>query len=93
MPLNAGTNYNPADFSTNTASMAAEMEKAFLNEYKKVMDTPDAPKTEDLNQMRMLFAAVAQGVVNYLKDHHDDFKVTVNAGGLGDYTGTVSNIE
>lgn len=94
MPLNAGTNYNPSDFSNSTASMAAAIEDAFKTEWPKIMGDAPAPSTpEDLNQMRLLFAAIAQGVVKYLQLHHDDFKVTVNAGGLGDYTGTVSEIE
>lgn len=97
MPLNPGTNENPADFtesSSHWVSMVAAMEYAFKTEWPKVMKNTQAPsKDEELNQMRLLFAAVAQGVVNYLKEHPEDFKVIVDAPGIGEYTGTVSKIE
>lgn len=97
MPLNPGSNDNPADFTASSShwvSMVAAMEHAFKTEWPKVMDDmPPPSKPEELNQMRLLFAAIAQGVVKYLQEHPDDFKVTVNAPGVGDYTGTVSEIK
>jgi len=97
MPLNPGTNYNPADFTPSTinwASMAAAMEYAFKIEWPKVMgDAPAPEKPEELNQMRLLFAAIAQGVVKYLQEHPTDFKVTVTDTGTGTDTGTVTQID
>lgn len=87
MALIPGTNSNPIEFQY---SMANAMMTAFLNEWPYVMG--DAPKPENLNQMKLLFAAVAQGVVNHLKAHATDFEVTVTDSGTGFDKGTVTKI-
>lgn len=61
MALKAGT---IADFSD---SMAEAIENAFLEEWPEAMGGADKPETNP--QMRLLFVAVAQGVVRYLTDH------------------------
>jgi hypothetical protein len=87
MPVNlkAGTK---ADYD---ASMASAMEKAFLDEWDTFMPGADAPAMSD--QMRLMFVAIAQGVVNHLKANHDAFKVTARQTSSDIYTGTVSSIE
>jgi hypothetical protein len=71
--LKAGT---LADFAS---SMAAYMEKAMQNEWLAVKGTalPSGPGDED---RKILFAAVAQGVLKYLYDHRADIS-TLSAGG------------
>lgn len=61
MALKAGT---IGDFSD---SMAEVIENAFLEEWPEAMGGADKPETNP--QMRLLFVAVAQGVVRYLTDH------------------------
>lgn len=75
MALKAGIR---ADY---TNSMAQAMEKAFLDEWPKIMDS-DEPKPEMTDQMRLLFIAVAQGVVRHLVNNPDSFKVLFPGGGL-----------
>jgi hypothetical protein len=88
MPLKPGTNDNGLTLS---ASMAEAMVNAFLAEWPKVMGN-ETPPPESLDQMKLLFAAVAQGVVLHLQQHATDFKVTVNGPSSIDYTGTVTQI-
>ncbi len=88
MPLKPGTNHSTTEFAD---SMAEAMVTAFNNEWKYVMDK--APKPESLDQIKLLFAAVAQGIVEHLKLHATDFKVTVNSSGSGNYKGTVTQID
>ena len=73
------------------ASMASAMEAAFMSEWHNYMNGADAPAMND--QMRLMFVAIAQGVVNHLKANHDAFKVTATQTTSGIYTGTVSAIE
>ena len=89
MPLKAGTNFNPSGFAD---SMAATMIESFKSEWPLVMGN-DVPLPESLDQMKLLFAAVAQGVVRHLQQHATDFKVTVNGPSSIDYTGTVTEID
>ena len=72
-------------------SMASAMEEAFKNEWHNYMDGAAPPKMND--QMRLMFVAIAQGVVNHLKANHDAFKVTVTQTANSISTGTVSIIE
>lgn len=84
MPLKAGT------IDDMSASMAQAMIDAFNNDWGKVMG--DAPKPDNTDQMKLLFTAVAQGVVQHLKAHATDFEVTVTDSGTGTDTGTVTKI-
>lgn len=64
-------------------SMAEAMEKAFIDLWPKIMNTEGEEDPEKripviTNHFRMIFVAVAQGVVQHLVDHADAFKVTVN---------------
>jgi hypothetical protein len=88
MPLKAGTNTDPFGFAD---SMADAMAQAFKEEWPYVMG--DAPIPETSKEMKLLFAAVARGVVKHLQAHASDFKVRVTATGYGDYTGTVTQID
>ena len=74
-----------------TASMALAMEEAFMNEWSDFMKGADAPAMND--QMRLMFVAIAKGVISHLKTNHDAFKVTATQTSPGIYTGTVSTIE
>jgi hypothetical protein len=85
MPLQPGT---VTDFAN---SMAAAMETAFKQQWPYVMGDAPVPATSE--QMKLLFVAVAQGVVNHLKDHHASFKVQVNETGSGDYRGDIYEIQ
>ena len=88
MPLKAGSNFDASGFSD---SMAEAMAQAFKAEWPLVMG--DAPVPETSGQMKLLFAAVAQGVVKHLQQHATDFKVTVTDHGTGYDTGTVTQID
>jgi hypothetical protein len=67
--IKAGT---VADFE---GSMAAAMENALAEEYEKLKDQPLPETGED--DRKLLFAAIAQGIVRHLKDNIGAFKVTV----------------
>ena len=69
MPLKAGT---VDDF---TSSMAESMELALAQEYQKLKNEalPDMGRED----RRMLFAAIAQGVVRHLKDNLMAFSIEV----------------
>jgi hypothetical protein len=56
-----------------TDSLAAAIQAAFETEYAKVKGQPLAPAGKE--DQEMLFAAVAQGVVTYLKAHQADLKL------------------
>jgi hypothetical protein len=75
MALKAGTIHDYVN------SMAQAMEEAFLEEWPRVM-SEDQPKPQSNNQMKLLFIAIAQGVVRHLADHSESFDVSVasNAG-------------
>lgn len=83
MALKAGTKKRgSANENQYDDSMAAAMEAAFKEEWPVIMGT-SAPQLDD--QMRLLFIAVAQGVIRYLKNNQDSITVSVPSGG-----GTVS---
>lgn len=89
MAVKAGT---VADFAS---SMAAAMENAMAQEYQNLKGEPlPSVGAED---RRMLFVAVAQGVVKHLKERAEAMEVIVNVndgiGGTLSGTGTVDNIE
>jgi hypothetical protein len=77
-------------------SMAQAIENAFKEEWRMVMQNGDInsePKPPAFNdQMRIMFVAVAQGVIQHLKENPDAFKITVNtsSGGGGNHTHTAS---
>ncbi len=54
-------------------SMAQSMEEAFLAEWPKAMGDAEAPKPN--NQMRLMFVAVAQGIVKHLHQNPGAFHI------------------
>ena len=77
MALNAGTRTHITTGDDQFSnSMAEAMETAFLKDWPVIMHTA-APKTND--QLRLIFIAVAQGVVRYLKDNADAFNIVLSA--------------
>lgn len=84
MALKPGTTKNiPGGFAQ---SMAEEMEKAFGDELGKTGFSD--------RHLRMIFAAVSQGVVRHLQQNPDAFKVKVELpGDLGTAVGEVSEID
>ena len=85
LSLKAGT---IADFS---GSMAEEMANAFLEEWDSAMGPNPPPKPDMNNQMRLMFIAIAQGVVKQLKENPKAFGITITDG-INTFTGTVTNI-
>ncbi len=73
MPLKAGTT-SASEFAS---SMAAAMERALEEEYHNVKG--ESLPTAGRIDRRMLFAAIAQGVVRHLHDNAVSFKVAVDA--------------
>ena len=71
MALQAGTHAH------YTNSMAEAMENAFLNEWPNIMGGQPKPQPND--QMRLLFMAIAQGVVQHLTQHPEAFTAVVTA--------------
>jgi hypothetical protein len=63
----------PGTINDYDSSMAQAMEEAFLAEWKNAMGDADLP--EPNNQMRLMFVAVAQGVVRHLHENPDAFRI------------------
>jgi len=74
MPLKPGT-ITPTDY---VGSMAEAIEKAFSNEWPKVMGS-EAPGSNP--QMQLLFIAIAQGVIRHLVDHPEAFVINLGFDG------------
>ena len=93
MPLKAGTKAPIINGYNN--SMAAAMETAFLEQWPYVMGDEALPATSD--QMKLLFIAISQGIINHLKDNSASFEVEVNVtvgtAGTGTGTGTITDID
>lgn len=58
-------------------SMAEAMVTAFQTEWAKIMDE-DQPPPDFTPQMKLMFIAIAQGVVKHLVDNAGAIKVNVN---------------
>ncbi|SHN40804.1 hypothetical protein [Chitinophaga sp. CF418] len=71
-------------------SMAEAMEKAFMAEWPKAMNDQPPPQAND--QMRLLFIAIAQGVVRHLVDHPEAIAVTISENNLHTHNATVQVI-
>jgi hypothetical protein len=72
MPFHAGSKEQFA------GSMAAAMEHAFIQAWPGIMGT-EAPQVNQ--HMKLLFIAIAQGVVRHLKDNENSITVTAPIGG------------
>lgn len=78
--LHAGTQ----SFATPTAddTMAAAIERALISLMTTGPEQLEAPPTDDTpesRQRRLLFAAIARGVVSHLKAHPEAFEVVFTA--------------
>ncbi len=98
MALKAGTIPDPNDPEAPSledsleGSMAKAMEQAFVMLWSNVMGEQDVPL--DRQQMQLMFVAVAQGVVEHLKENATAFKVQVTfSPGETTAEGTVTEIE
>jgi hypothetical protein len=80
MALKAGTK---ADYG---GSMAEAIENSFKEAWPTLMG--DLPMPEGNDQSKLIFIAVAQGVVKHLVAHPEAFKITVNFSDL-DHIGKV----
>ena len=80
MALKAGTS---ADFEN---SMAAAIQGAFKTSWKDVMKT-DAPP--DSNEMKVLFLAIAKGVIQHLVANKDAFVIKAESSVGGDINFTI----
>lgn len=85
MQIKAGT---VSDF---TGSMAQAMEEAMKKEYQAIKGEP-LPDM-GVEDRRMLFAAIAQGVVRHLKDNVDAFDVSTILHPSSTATTTVDDIQ
>ena len=84
MPLIPGSlAHDTASVSEYTNSMAKAMELAFQQEWHNAMGADKAIPDAN-NQMRLMFVAVAQGIVKHLLQNPDAFK-------FNDLTGTSSS--
>lgn len=68
MPIKAGT------VKDITGSMAEAIENALEQEYRLIKGKPIPDM--GLEDRRLMLVAIAQGVVRYLKDNTDAFKIT-----------------
>ena len=79
MALKAGSLYNEAGQRATATewedSMAAAMVQAFKNTWPLIMEGQEVPEITD--QMRLMFIAVAQGVVRHLVDHPEAFVANI----------------
>ncbi len=85
MALKAGS---PSKYS---GSMAEAIEKAFLAAWPAVI--PDQPAPVFTNQTKLLFIAIAQGVVGHLAAHPEAFKIAVAPDAGHTHSATITAIE
>ena len=83
MALKAGT------IQDYVNSMAQAMENAFLEEWPRIM-SDDQPKPKSNDQMKLLFIAIAQGVVRHLADHPESFDVSISTNASHSHSASVT---
>jgi 2C-methyl-D-erythritol 2,4-cyclodiphosphate synthase len=86
MPLKAGS----LSGTGYADSMASAMEDAFKNEWPAVMGDIALPASND--QMKLMFIAIAQGVITHLQQHCDAFTISITNGNAVGSTGNVTGI-
>jgi 2C-methyl-D-erythritol 2,4-cyclodiphosphate synthase len=86
MPLKAGS----LSGTGYADSMASAMETAFNNEWPTLMGDSPLPASND--QMKLMFVAIAQGVINHLQLHCDAFDIKITNGNAVGDTGNVTGI-
>ena len=73
-------------------SMTQTIEDAFKAEWLRVMQNGDGnanPKPPDFNaQMQIMFVAIAQGVIQHLKENPDAFVIKIESAATGSGTHT-----
>ncbi len=85
----------PGTISDFNDSMAQEMETAFFANWPQVMGDPakGGPAIpEPNNQMKLMFIAIAIGVVEHLKKNPTSFVVNTTDNGVNTATGNVTSI-
>lgn len=71
-------NLRPGTFSdTVSITMAQAIERAFIAQWPSFNPELPPPRGKQLQSMRLLFVAVAQGVIQHLRDNPDAFNVSV----------------
>ncbi len=94
MPLNPGTKRRDSGDPEDVYyadSMAEAIEDAFKIEWVNVKGG-SAPSTKDNIELKLLFVAIAQGVVKHLADNPESFKVKAEVSS-DSITGNVSSIK
>lgn len=81
----------PGTLEDINGSMAEAMEQVFRDKLPSVV--ADADPTKGEKERRLLFVAIAQGVVQHLQEHHDAFKVRVTLPGGVTADGQVTEIQ
>jgi hypothetical protein len=74
-----------------TDNMAKEIETAYAAVRASAGITDSLPSGENAKDMRMLFLAVAVGVINHLRNNPAAFAVQVHGGNITS-TGTVTSV-
>lgn len=91
MPLKAG-NVNESQPNTpDEQSMAQAIEDAFREQWPLVMGDRELP--EDNPQTKLLFAAIARGIITHLIQHPEAFRVLVTQSNGISAPGTVIAID
>jgi len=83
MPLKSGT----LDDTISSDTLVGEIERAFREVWPAVMNDAKLPENLD-RQMKLVFVAVAKGVVRHLENNTDAFVITVQS--TGDHTHSAS---
>ena len=76
---------NPGKINTKSydGSMAQAIEEAFIEVWPSIMNPPAPPIS---NEMKLLFIAVAQGVVKHIQHNADAFNITASTSGNHTHT-------
>jgi hypothetical protein len=70
----------PAEFADSMAArIESELRTILIGEGRDPFDLDD--NSSDARDRRMLFVAIARGVVNYMVDHHDAFRPVLSKDG------------
>jgi len=75
---------HPGKHDQTTGTMAQAMETAFLDQWPHFNGDLPLPAGKQLAALRLFFVAVAQGMVQHLRDHPEAFNVTTASAGSGD---------
>jgi hypothetical protein len=76
---------------TASTTMAKQIEAAFINQWPHFNPELPLPEGAQMKSLRLFFVAVAQGVIQHLRDNPQAFEVRVNDSG-SDLQGTVVEV-